>query len=145
MNTNTFKSIGAVLAGMITGAALSIGTDTILETTGVFPNFEEVSKYGFNTPWMLTLALFYRSIYTVAGGYITAILAPNRPIRHAVILGIIGVVVSTLGAFVAWELSPAWYPIALILIALPCVWLGAKLYELRISAKNSQKGLAAKN
>jgi len=78
---------------------------------------------------MLVLALAYRSIYAVAGGYVTAMLAPNRPMRLAIILGIIGVVVSILGAIATWgkELSPHWYPIALIITALPCAWLGGKL------------------
>jgi len=123
MNKNTFKSIGAVLAGVITIVALSVGTDSVLETLGIFPPPDQ----GLFIPWMLSFALLYRSIYAVAGGYLTAMLAPNRPIRHAIILGIIGIVASTFGAVVAWELSSHWYPIALIITALPCTWLGGKL------------------
>ncbi|CAG0993713.1 hypothetical protein METP3_02810 [Methanosarcinales archaeon] len=123
MNKNIFKSIGAILAGMVTGAVLSISTDFVLETTGIFPPPDQ----GFFIWWMLVLALIYRGIYTVAAGYITATLAPNQPIRHAIILGIIGVVVTVLGSITNWEKSHAWYPIALILITLPCTWLGGKL------------------
>jgi len=50
----------------------------------------------------------------VAGGYVTAALAPNNPMRHV-------------GVFVAWHLSRHWYPIALVVTALPCTWLGGKL------------------
>jgi len=123
MNKNTFKSIGAVLAGVITIVALSAGTDFVLESLGIFTPPDQ----GFFTPWMLMLALVYRSIYAVAGGYVTAILAPDRPMRHAIILGIIGIVASTVGAVVAWDLSAHWYPIALVITALPCTWLGGKL------------------
>ena len=123
MNKNIFKSIGAVIAGIITGAALSIGTDFALEKTGVFP---PIGK-GIFIWWMLLLALIYRGIYTIASGYVTAKLAPNNPMRHAVILGIIGVVVTILGSIANWDKSAAWYPIALILITLPCTWLGGKL------------------
>jgi hypothetical protein len=48
--------------------------------------------------------------------------------RHAAVLGIIAVVLSTLGAVAAIaraDLGPAWYPIALAVTAFPCVWLGA--------------------
>jgi len=57
---------------------------------------------------MLVFAFFYRSVYTVAGGYRTAKLAPHRPMRHAVILGLAGVVARALGASVAWDESPHW-------------------------------------
>jgi hypothetical protein len=108
---------------MITIVALSVGTDFILEALGIFPPPDQ----GLFTPWMLVLALVYRSIYAVAGGYVTAFLAPNRPLRQAIILGIIGIAASILGAVVAWDLSPHWYPIALIITALPGTWLGGKL------------------
>ncbi len=127
MNKNIFKSIGAILAGIIVGAILSIGTDFVLETTGVFPS----PGKGFFIWWMLMLALAYRGAYTVAAGYVTASLAPNQPMRHVIILGIIGVVVTILGSIANWENSSAWYPIALILITLPCTWLGGKFHELR--------------
>ncbi len=123
MNKTILKSIGAILVGMATGAILSIGTDFVLETTGIFPPPDK----GFFMWWMLVLALIYRGIYTAGSGYITAALAPNRPMRHAIILGIIGVVVTILGSIANWDKSHAWYPIALILITLPCTWLGGKL------------------
>lgn len=124
MNKNALKSIGAILAGIIAGAVLSIGTDFILEKTGIFPP----QKQGFFIWWMLLLALVYRGIYTIVSGYVTAALAPNRPVRHSVILGIIGVVVTLLGSIANWDKSAAWYPIALILITFPCTLLGGKAY-----------------
>jgi MFS family permease len=120
---STIKSIGAVLAGMITIVALSTGTDWLLERLGIFPPPEQ----GLFIVWMLLLALVYRSIYAVAGGYVTAMLAPDRPMRHAIILGIIGIVASIAGTIVGWDLSAHWYPILLIITSLPCTWLGGKL------------------
>jgi ABC-type xylose transport system permease subunit len=52
--------------------------------------------------------------------------------RHALILGGIGFVLSTLGAIIAItmaDLGPAWYPIALALTALPCAWVGGALHR----------------
>jgi len=74
--------------------------------------------------WVLLIALTYRAAYTILSGYITALLSPNKPMPHAIILGIIGVVVTILGSAANWDKSAAWYPIALILITLPCTWLG---------------------
>jgi hypothetical protein len=59
---------------------LSIGTDVILENLGVFPPQNEPASY---VGWMLMLALIYRSVYAVVGGYVAATLAPDRPMRHA--------------------------------------------------------------
>ena len=128
---NTFKSIGAVLAGFFTVFVLSVVTDIILEKLGVLPPPEQ----GLFITWILVLALFYRTIYTVAGGYVTATLAPGRPMRHAAILGVIGTIAGTIGVFVGWNLSQHWYPIALAVLGFPSVWLGGKLYVNRKGAQ----------
>lgn len=75
------------------------------------------------------LALAYRCVYGVAGAYLTARLAPYAPMRHALILGGIGVAISLAGAVAAIQinLGPAWYPILLVLVTLPCSWLGGVL------------------
>jgi hypothetical protein len=131
MTKNALKSIGTVLAGFITVIVLSIGTDALLETIKFFPPQNEPDSY---TSWMLLIALIYRSIYTVASGYVAAALAPDRPMRHALILGILGIAAGTLGVAANWDkitVSAAWYPIALVIAALPCTWLGGKLFEMK--------------
>ncbi|HWM25169.1 MAG TPA: hypothetical protein VNP98_10115 [Chthoniobacterales bacterium] len=122
---NTLKGIGAVLAGMIFIVLSHTGTDFLLEKLGIFTPPDQ----GFHTTWMVVTATIYRSLFTVAGGYITAALAPNRPMFYATILGLIGIVAGTAGAIVTipMGIAPAWYPIALVVLALPCTWLGGKL------------------
>ena len=119
----TVKSIAAVIAGVVTIVVLSVETDSILETAGIFTPPDE----GLFVPWMLTLALVYRSVYAIAGGYATASLAPDRPMLHVVILGTIGTVASIAGAIVGWDLSAHWYPVALIITSLPFTILGGRL------------------
>jgi len=128
MNKNTFRSIGAILAGFITVFVLSVVTDLVLEKIGIFPPPTQPQAY---TWWMLLFALIYRSIYSVAGFYLAANLAPSRPMRHAIILGIIGTVFATLGAMANWDRSANWYPVLLVLVTLPCAWLGGKLVEMK--------------
>jgi hypothetical protein len=81
-------------------------------------------------PGLNALALSYRLGYTVIGGYVTARLAPHSPMRHVVVLGVIGFLMASVGAIVAirMDLGPAWYPVALAVTALPCTWLGGKLH-----------------
>jgi len=40
-----------------------------------------------------------------------------------------GLVLSLAGAIATMELGPDWYPIALVLTALPCAWLGGVLHR----------------
>jgi hypothetical protein len=88
---------------------------------------------------MLMVALAYRCLFAIAGGYVTAMLAPNRPMRHAIILGLIGVVASILGTITGWNLSAHWYPILLILTSLPCTWLGGKLKISQAENRSTEK------
>lgn len=122
---NILKGIGAILAGMIFIVVSHTGTDFVLESLGIFTPPNE----GFHTTWMVVTATLYRSVYTVAGGYITAALAPTPPMRYVWILGILGTVAGTLGAVatIPMGIAPTWYPIALVVLALPGVWLGGKL------------------
>lgn len=120
---STLKSIGSVIAGFLVVVILSIITDMILEGAGIFPPATE----GLFVTWMLTLALFYRTVYTVAGGYVTAKLAPQNPMKHVTVLGVIGTLAGIGGVVAGWNLSQHWYPIALAVLAFPSVWVGGKL------------------
>ncbi len=117
---NVLKGVGAILAGFVFIVVTHTATDFVLEKLGIFTPPDQ----GFHTTWMVVTATIYRSIYTIAGGYITAALAPDPPMRYVLILGLIGLVVGTLAAIatIPMKLGPAWYPIALALLALPlCV------------------------
>ena len=78
---------------------------------------------------LAALAFAYRVVISIAGCYLTARLAPDRPMQHALVLGGIGVVLSAIGAAATWGrgLGPEWYPLALIAVSIPCAWLGGKL------------------
>jgi len=119
------KGIGAILAGMLFIVVSHTATDFVLESLGIFTPPDQ----GFHTTWMVVTATIYRSIYSIAGGYITAALAPNPPMLYVMILGVIGAAAGTLAAIVTipMGIAPTWYPIALAVLALPCVWLGGKL------------------
>jgi hypothetical protein len=120
------KSISAVFIGFVTVAGVSLGTDQVLHMLNVYPPWGQ----PMFDPRLNFLALSYRIVYTVLGSYITASLAPRNPMRHAIILGVIGLIAGTAGviATLPLHLGPSWYPIAIALTALPCAWLGGFLY-----------------
>jgi hypothetical protein len=119
------RSIGAVLAGALAVIILSIGTDLVLNAVGILPRLGgEVSDS------LLLVATVYRTIYSVAGSYITAWLAPDRPMKHALAGGVIGLVLGIVGVIVTWNGAGRghhWYGIALAVLALPSAWVGGKL------------------
>ncbi len=118
------RSISAVLIGFVTVFVLSSLTDFILEALGIFPPIGN----GFFEPWMLLLALFYRTVYTVLAGFITVKIAKGN-MKPVIILGLIGLLAGSIGVISTWnmDLSPKWYPIALALLAFPSIWIGGKL------------------
>ena len=129
------RSIGAVLAGIATGVVPTLITDVVLHAVGVFPPMGQ-SMEGYDGA--LLLATIYRTVYGVAGSYVTARLAPDRPMGHALVGGVLGLVVSIVGAVVTWNKGPAfgphWYPLALIVLAIPTAWAGGKLRLMQLRA-----------
>lgn len=125
--SNTVKSIAAVVIGLFSIIVLSMGADQLMHVLGIFPK----SGAEMSTRLFL-LATFYRLLISIFGCYLAARLAPNKPVQHALWLGVIGVLFSGLGIAATVthpELGPLWYPVALMIVALPCAWIGGKLGE----------------
>src|SRR6266702_3366018 len=97
-----WRSTAAVLSALLAVFVLSLGTDQILHLLQVYPPWGQ----RMSDPLFL-LATSYRIVFNVAGGYIAARLAPYAPMRHAMALAIIG----------------------LVLMAVPCAWLGGRIAE----------------
>ena len=131
---NRPRSIGAVALGFFTVVVLSLATDQLLHVLDVYPPWGQ----PMYDPALNMLALTYRIVYGILGGYIAARFAPHSPMRHAMILGVIGLVVGTAGAIAAisaGNLGPSWYPILLALSAVPTSWLGAVLHSRRLASR----------
>jgi len=124
-----WRSTGAVFAGILTVVVLSLVTDEVLHITHVYPPWEQ----GMREPSLNLLALSYRCVFNVIGGYVTAWLAPRNAVRHLWVFAWIGFGLGVLGAVatIPMNLGPAWYPILLALSAFPCTWLSWKLYRAR--------------
>jgi hypothetical protein len=132
------RSVGAVLAGIVVGVILTIGTDVVLHAIGVFPPWGQ-SMAGFDGA--LLIATVYRTVYGVVASYITARLAPDRPVAHALTGGVVGLAVSILGAVLTWNKGPAfgphWYPLALVVLAMPQAWAGGTLRVMQLRARRT--------
>jgi hypothetical protein len=116
------RRIGAVFAGLFAIFAVTTAVDIVLHVTGVFPPMGQIMSHG-----LFALAAAYRAVIGVAGSYLTARIAPDRPVHHALALGAIGALLGTLGAVVMWDKGPAWYSLAVIAMTFPCAYLGGRL------------------
>ena len=95
---------------------------------GVFPPMDQPINDA-----LALLATSYRIVISVGGAWLTARLAPDKPMKHAMILGVVGTVLGLVGVVATWNrgLGPRWYPIALAVLAIPQCWVGGRLYVMR--------------
>jgi len=125
-NPRLMRSVVAVILGAFVGIVLSVGTDLLLRAGGILP----APGQAASNP-VLLLATVYRTVYGILGSYITARFAPFSPMAHAMVLGLMGLVANILGTVTTWNKGPAfgphWYPITLIVLALPTAWAGAQI------------------
>lgn len=120
------KSIVSVGAGVVFIVVLSTAVDVVMHAVGVFPPWGQ--PIGSD---LAALALAYRLAIGVAGGWLTAHLAPASPMRHALILGGVGVALGLGAVVTTWnmDLSPRWYAMALVLAAIPQSVAGGLLQQ----------------
>lgn len=122
------KSILAVSAGVVVIIVVTTLVDIVLHKTGVFPPMDQPINDN-----LALLATAYRIIISIGGAWLTARLAPDKPMKHALALGVVGAVLAFAGAVATWNsgLGPRWYPIALAVLAIPQCWVGGKLYVMQ--------------
>jgi len=122
------KSIWAVVAGVLVIIVVTTAVDIALHALGVFPPMDQPLDDRLSV-----LATSYRIVISIGGAWLTARLAPAKPMTHALILGLVGTVLGLVGVVATWNrgLGPRWYPIALAVLAIPQCWVGGKLYEMR--------------
>src|SRR5882762_2238799 len=122
------KSIWAVVAGVLVIVVVTTLVDIVLHAIGVFPPMDRPIN-----DTLALLATCYRIVISIGGAWLTARLAPEKPMKHALILGLVGVVLGLVGVVATWNLGlgPRWYPIALAVLAIPQCWVGGRIYAMQ--------------
>ena len=132
------RSTLAVLAGFLATALISLATDQLFHVLKVYPPWGQ----AMDDPGQNILALSYRILYGIGGGYLAALLAPRNPMHHAIALGVVGLLpcIGGVAAATMVHLGPLWYPIALLVTAFPSAWLGGTFYMRLSRARNPENG-----
>jgi hypothetical protein len=118
------RSILAIVIGFLFIGALAGGTGAILSSAGFLPVGKSMTDPG---PVLLEAA--YVAIFAIAGCWLAAYLAPDRPMRHALILGFLGLVFNVIGAVATWGQRPAWAIALNLALVMPYAWIGGRLRE----------------
>jgi len=132
MKKSVWRSIGAVVAGVLAIIIVTTLVDILLHVVGVLPPVGQPMGDG-----LAVVASSYRLVIGIAGACLTARLAPAQPLKHALILGYVGVVLGLVGVVATWNLglAPRWYPVSLVLLAVPQCWFGGWLHETRLRSR----------
>jgi hypothetical protein len=132
------RSIWALLGGVLFTVVVTTLVDLALHAAGVYGGSEQPLGNG-----LAALALSYRIVIGIGGGWLTAVLAPRRPVAHALALGVVGAALGAIGAVVTWDkgLGPHWYSVSLAILAIPQCWLGGTIFDRSgVAADRSESG-----
>ncbi len=119
------RSIVSIVAGFLVATALAFGAEMLL--LKIAPALADPAARAQDIA-ALVVMLAYAAIALIAGAYVTARLAPRRPMMHAVILGVIALALALTESTVFWNVLPAWSHVASIVLVLPAAWFGGLLY-----------------
>jgi len=119
------RSILAIVAGFLVIGALAFGTGMALAAAGVFPPATEpITDVG-----LLLLETAFVAVYAIFGCWLAAFLAPSNPMRHALVLGVLGLAFNVMGTVMNAGLRPTWALALNLALVMPYAWIGGRLRE----------------
>ena len=126
------RSIIAVVVGFLVIGVLATGADLALQR--VIPGAVDAGGRMTSVP-LLLLTQLYVFAFAVFGCWLTARLAPSRPLQHALVLGALGLVFNVVGTVARWDNAPAWYHVIALLLVRPAAWVGGRLRERQLERR----------
>ena len=121
------RSVLAIVAGFVTVFVLSVGADTAMQRFGVFPSEPATMSGG-----LFGLAILYRTVFTLLGGALTALISPRADQRDVRILAGLGFLAGLAGV-AAWfatpGLGPLWYAAAIPITGAIATLIGGQLAQ----------------
>lgn len=134
------RSVLAIAVGFVAIFVLATGTD--LAMRALVP-----SAYGpggrMTDVGYLLLTQLYVFVFAAFGCWLTARLAPDRPMRHALVLGLFGLGFNVAGTIAMWDTAPAWYHLVALALVMPAAWVGGMVRERQLGRGRRAGGLAA--
>jgi hypothetical protein len=112
----------AVLAGFVGIGILVVLTDQIF--AAAVPGFQAITPAPL---YYFVTVLCTNTLYSVAGGYLCAVIARAAVRKATIALMIFGEIMGVVATVLAWNTEPHWYAFALLVLYPVAVWLGSRL------------------
>jgi hypothetical protein len=129
------RSILAIVAGFVLIGVLAAGTTALLGSA--MPGVFDANGRATSMTWELAMHAYVFAFATF-GCWLAARLAPDHPMRHALILGVLGLVFNVVGSAVRWDTAPAWSHALGVALVMPAAWLGGWLAARRATGVTPQ-------
>lgn len=126
---NTFRSVGAIVAGILVLTALSFAIEAVADPLmmHLFPRaLPDANALKQSFPAHLVM-FGYTFLCVMAGGYVTAWISRLAPVRDAVIMGAIEVLLTALAMRAFPHQAPLYSWIVGMVFCIPAAWLGGVL------------------
>ena len=124
------RSAIAIMLGFVYIGTLSFGADALLRA--VLPDAFGAGGAVDGTA-ILLLITAYVGLFAISGCYLAARIARVHPMRHALFLGLLGLIVNAMGTITLWDTAPAWYHAISLLLVMPYAYAGGRLREMELS------------
>ncbi len=109
-----------MVVGFLLTVVLALGTDFALLT--LFHR-EPVNDFDRES-LLLILLLITTNASAAVGGYTAGVVAGRRPLAHALVLGVFGLLVSIPPTLTQWRYEPVWYHLAALVLIVPAAAAG---------------------
>ena len=126
------RSITAVVIGFLVTFILVMSTDAALRL--LLPWAYAPDGSVTSVPVLVGI-LLYVAVFAILGTYLTARLAPRRPMGHALALGVIALLGSIPATIAYWSTAPVWYHVAGLVLVMPLAWVGGRLRERQLERR----------
>ncbi|GJM09829.1 MAG: hypothetical protein DHS20C11_21050 [Lysobacteraceae bacterium] len=96
-------------------------------TAALFPD-DVVEGQALTNVAILVWFITFGSLLSILAGFLTARLAPSKPMRLVWILALIQLALGLYFEISYWELMPVWYHLVFLALIVPTTLLGGRLF-----------------
>ena len=126
------RSVLAIIAGFLIIGLLAVASDGVAHA--IRPDIFGPNSSTSNVPY-LVIAIIYVGVFATAGCWLATALAGRRPMFHALILGVLGLVFNLAAAPGTWNLFPHWYTVVSLILVMPFAWFGGRIRERQLERR----------
>lgn len=123
--SKTLRAPLAVFAGMAVWTILWVSGTA--GTAALFPD-DVVEGQALTNVAILVWFITFGSLLSILAGFLTARLAPSKPMRLVWILALIQLALGLYFEISYWELMPVWYHLVFLALIVPTTLLGGRLF-----------------